>query len=157
MIGDGFQPRAAFRAIKLIFYALNTGLLLFFMVGIYLNGMQIPDFKQELDILTIVSLFLLAAIPVGYSISNRKFDAIDAGDSFSVKWEQFQSAMIIRWAMIEGAALFSLVGLIVLQDAKQLILFIICILVLSTNSVNREKATRWAKLNPEESKALGEG
>ena len=137
MIGDGFQPRAAFRAIKLIFYALNTGLLLFFMVGIYLNGMQIPDFKQELDTLTIVSLFLLAAIPVGYSISNRKFDAIDAGDSFSAKWEQFQSAMIIRWAMIEGAALFSLVGLIVLQDAKQLVLFIICILVLSTNSVNR--------------------
>ncbi len=157
MIGDGIQPKAAFKAIKIFFYALNTGLLLFFMVGIYLNGMQIPNFKQELDILTIVSLFLLAAIPVGYSISNRKFDAIDAGDSFSVKWEQFQSAMIIRWAMIEGAALFSLVGLIVLQDAKQLVLFIICILVLSTNSVNKEKATRLARLNSEESKALGEG
>jgi len=157
MIGNGFQPRAAFRAIKIIFYALNTGLLLFFMVGVYLNGMQIPNFKQELDILTIVSLFLLAAIPVGYLISNKKFDAIDAGDSFPAKWEQFQSAMIIRWAMIEGAALFSLVGLIVLQDAKQLVLFIICILALSMNSVNREKATRLAKLNPEESKALGEG
>ena len=157
MIGNGFQPRAAFRAIKIIFYALNTGLLLFFMVGVYLNGMQIPNFKQELDILTIVSLFLLAAIPVGYLISNKKFDAIDAGDSFPAKWEQFQSAMIIRWAMIEGAALFSLVGLIMLQDAKQLVLFIICILALSMNSVNREKATRLAKLNPEESKALGEG
>jgi hypothetical protein len=157
MIGDGFQPRAAFRALKIIFYALNTGLLLFFMVGIYLNDMQIPSFKQELDILTIVSLFLLAAIPVGYSLSNRKFDAIDAGESFSVKWEQFQTAMIIRWAMIEGAALFALVGLMVLQDAKQLVLFIICILALSMNSVNREKATRLAKLNPEESKALGEG
>ncbi len=157
MIGDHFQPRAAFRAIKIIFYALNTGLLLFFMVGIYLNEMQIPSIKQELDILTIVSLFLLAAIPAGYSISNRKFEAIDAGDSFSVKWEQFQTAMIIRWAMIEGAALFSLVGFIVLQDAKQLVIFIICILVLSMNSVNREKATRLAKLSPEESKALGDG
>jgi hypothetical protein len=157
MIGDRFQPRAAFRAIKIIFYALNTGLLLFFMVGIYLNEMQIPSIKQELDILTIVSLFLLAAIPAGYSISNRKFDAIDAGDSFSVKWEQFQTAMIIRWAMIEGAALFSLVGFIVLHDAKQLVLFIICILVLSMNSVTREKATRLAKLSQEESKALGDG
>jgi hypothetical protein len=156
MIGDGFQPRAAFRAIKIIFYALNTGLLLFFMAGIYLNGMQIPAFKQELDILTIVSLFLLAAIPVGYSISNKKFDAIDAGETFSVKWEQFQTAMIIRWAMIEGAAIFSLVGLIVLQDSKQLALFIICILALSSNSVTKEKATRLAKLNPDESKALGD-
>ena len=64
--------------------------------------------------------------------------------------------MIIRWAMIEGAALFSLVGLIVLQDSKQLVLFVICILVLSGNSVNREKATRLAKLNPDESRALGE-
>jgi len=47
-------------------------------------------------------------------------------------------------------------GLIVLQDAKQLVLFIICILALSMNSVTREKAIRLAKLNPEESKALGE-
>ena len=157
MIGDGFQPRAAFRAIKIIFYAMNTGLLLFFMVGVYLNGMQIPSFKQELDVLTIVSLFLLVSIPAGYSISNRKFDAIEAGDPFSAKWEQFQTAMIIRWAMIEGAALFSLVGLIVLQDAKQLVLFIVCIIVLSTNSVTKDKATRLAKLNPDESRTLGEG
>lgn len=157
MIRNGVQPRAAFRALKVIFYAMNTGLLLFFMVGVYLNNMQIPDFKQELDVLTIVSIFLLVSIPVGYSISNRRFDAIDPGDSFSVKWEQFQSAMIIRWAMIEGAALFALVGLIVLQDAKQLVLFLICILVLSMNSVTREKATRLAKLNPDESRALVEG
>jgi len=157
MIGEGFQPRAAFRALRVIFYALNTGLLLFFMVGIYLSGMQIPPFKEELDILTIVSIFLLVAIPAGYYLSNRKCDAIDAGEPFQIKWEQFQSAMIIRWAMIEGAALFSLVGLIALQDAKQLVIFIICILALSTNSVTREKATRLAKLNPEESKALGEG
>jgi hypothetical protein len=156
MIGEGFQPKAAFRAIRVIFYALNTGLLLFFMVGIYLNQMQIPPFRTELDILNVVSIFLLTSIPGGYIISNRKFDAIDAGDSFQAKWEQFQTGMIIRWAMIEGAALFYLVGLIVLQDAKQLVLFIICILALSMNSVTREKATRLAKLNPEESKALGD-
>ncbi len=157
MIGDGFQPRTAYRALRIIYYAMNTGLLLFFMVGVYLNGMKIPAFKPELDVLTIVSIFLLAAIPMGYSLSNRKFDAIDAGEPFNAKWEQFQTAMIIRWAMIEGAALFSLVGLIVLQDAKQLVLFVVCILVLSANSVNRDKATRLAKLNQEESRALGEG
>jgi len=157
MIVDGFQPKAAFRALKIIFYALNTGLLLFFMVSVYLNEMEIPAFKQELDILNIISVFLLASIPLGYYISNRRFDAIDAAESFQVKWEQFQAGMIIRWAMIEGPALFSLVGLIALQDAKQLVLFIICLLALSMNSVSREKATRLAKLNPEESRALGEG
>jgi hypothetical protein len=83
-------------------------------------------------------------------------EAIDAGDSFSKKFEQFQSAMIIRWAMIEGTALFSLVGLIILQDAKQLVLFVICILVLSSNTVTKEKVTRMAKLNSEEAKALGD-
>ena len=62
--------------------------------------------------------------------------------------------MIIRWAVIEGTALFSLVGLILLQDAKQLVLFVICILVLSMNTITKEKVTRSAKLNTEESKAL---
>jgi hypothetical protein len=64
--------------------------------------------------------------------------------------------MIVRWAMIEGPALFSLVGLIVLQDAKQLILFVVCILALSSNTVTREKVIRMARLNPEEAKALGD-
>ena len=154
MIGEKFQPKVAFRILKIIFYALNTGLLLFFIVSIYLNEMQIPPFKEGFDILTYVNVFLLAAIPAGYSISTRKMEAIDAGDSFSKKFEQFQTAMILRWAMIEGTALFSLVGLIVLQDAKQLVLFILCILVLSANTVTKEKVTRMAKLNSEESRAL---
>lgn len=154
MIGEKFQPKVAFRGLKIIFYALNTGLLLFFIVSIYLNGMQIPPFQDGFDILTYVNVFLLAAIPAGYSISTRKMEAIDPIDSFSRKFEQFQAAMIIRWAMIEGTALFSLVGLIVLQDAKQLVLFVICILVFSSNTITREKVTRMAKLNSEESRAL---
>ena len=156
MIGEKFQPKAAFRALKIIFYALNTGLLLFFLVGIYLNEMQIPAFKEGIDILTYVNVFLMASIPAAYTISSRRMEAIDAGETFSKKFEQFQAAMIIRWAMIEGTALFSLVGLIILQDAKQLVLFVICIRVLSSNTVTKEKVTRMAKLNSEESKALEE-
>lgn len=156
MIGEKFNPKAAYRALRLIFYALNTGLLLFFLVSIYLNGMQIPEFKEGVDILTYVNVILMISIPLGYSISSRRMEAIDPGDPFPRKFEQFQAAMIIRWAMIEAAALFSLVGLIVLEDAKQLILFVICILALSSNTVTRDKVTRMAKLNTEESKALEE-
>jgi F0F1-type ATP synthase membrane subunit c/vacuolar-type H+-ATPase subunit K len=154
MIGEKFQPKAAFRALRIIFYALNTGLLIFFIVAIYLSGMQLPPFQEEFDLLTFVNVVLLVAIPIGNSISSKRMEAIDAGDSFARKFEQLQAAMIIRWAMIEGIALFSLVGLIVLQDSKQLVLFVICILVLSSNTVTREKVTRMAKLNTEESRAL---
>ena len=156
MIGEKFQAKGAYRTLKLIFYSLNSGLLLFFIVGIYLNEMQIPAFKDGIDILTYVNVFLLASIPAGYTISSRRMEAIDAGDSFAKKFEQFQLAMIIRWAMIEGTALFSLVGFIVLQDAKQLVIFVICILVLSSNTVTKEKVTRMAKLNAEESRSLDE-
>ena len=156
MIGEKFQAKGAFRALKLIFYSLNSGLLIFFIVGIYLNDMQIPEFKEGFDILTYVNIFLMASIPAGYTLSSRKMEAIDAGETFAQKFMQFQAAMIIRWAMIEGTALFSLVGLIVLQDAKQLVLFVICILVLSSNTVTKEKVTRMAKLNSEEAKALGD-
>lgn len=154
MIGEKFQPKAAFRGLRIIFYALNTGLLLFFIVAIYLSGMQLPPFQEGFDILTFVNVVLLLAIPIGNSISSKRMEAIDAGDSFARKFEQFQAAMIIRWAINEGIALFSLVGLIVLQDSIQLVLFVICILVLSTNTVTKEKLTRMAKLNTEESRAL---
>ncbi len=154
MIGSKFQPRMAYRMLRVIFYSLNTGLLIFFMAGIYLNDMQIPGFSQEIDILTVVNILLLGAIPLGYTLSSRKMETIDPGEPFHEKFQQFQTAMIIRWAMIEGTALFSVVGLILLQDAKQLILFLVCIMVLSTNTITKEKVTRMAKLNAEESKAL---
>jgi hypothetical protein len=154
MLGPDFQPRAAYRTLRIIFLALNTGLLIFFMVGIYLNEMQIPAFKEQIDILTVVNIFLLAAIPVGYTLSNRRMEAINPKDPLPKKFEQFQAAMILRWAMIEGSALFSLVGFILLQDAKQIVLFILCILVLSLNTVSKEKVIRMAKLNAEEAKAL---
>lgn len=154
MVGHEFHPRQAFRAMKLIFYALNTGLLIFFFVGVFLNDMAIPPFREEVDILTIINVLMLGSIPAGYTISTRKMAGIDRGEPFARKFEQYQSAMIIRWAMIEGVALLSIVGLILLQDAKQLIIFIFCVLILSMNTVTREKVIRMAKLTPEEAKTL---
>ena len=58
MIGEKFQPKMAFRVLKIIFYALNTGLLLFFIAAIYLNEMEIPPFKEGFDIITYVNVFL---------------------------------------------------------------------------------------------------
>ena len=154
MNGQNLQPRQAYRLLRMIFYAMNTGLLVFFIVGIYLNDMSVPGFSQDVDILTIVNLLLLVSIPAGYTLSARKIAAIEKADPFSRKFEQYQTAMIIRWAMIEGVALLSIVGLIILQDAKQLIIFILCIVVLSMNSVTRDKVIRGAKLNAEEARAL---
>ncbi len=156
MLGQELQPRQAFRALKLIFYALNSGLLIFFFIGVYLNGMTIPGFSSEVDILTIVNVLMLGSIPLGYLISSRKLEVIKAGDPFFRKFGQYQTAMILRWAMIEGVALLSIVGLILLQDAKQLVLFILCVLLLSMNTVTKEKAIKMAKLNPEEARALDE-
>lgn len=154
MIERDSQPRHAFRALKLIFYALNTGLLVFFFVGIYLNGMTIPEFKAEVDVLTIVNVLMLGAIPAGYMVSSRKMASIEPGEPFARKMGQFQSAMIIRWAMIEGTAIFSIVGMILLNDAKQLVIFLLCIVVLSANAVTKDRVIRMAKLNKEEARML---
>jgi hypothetical protein len=151
---QGLHPKQSFRALKLIFYALNTGLLLFFFVGIFLNDMAIPEFKDDIDILTLVNIFLLGMIPLGYTLSSRKIAAIREVDPFVKKFEQYQVAMIIRWAMIEGVALLSIVGMILLEDAKQLVIFLVCILVLSVNTVSKDKVVKGAKLNPDEERAL---
>ncbi len=154
MVEKDFQPRMAFRMLKLIFYSLNAGLLIFFLVGIFLNEMEIPPFRSGIDMLTIANFLLMGSIPVGYAISNRRMEAINPKDRFSRKFEQYQTAMIIRWAMIEGTAFLSIVGLILLQDAKQLILFLICLLVLSSNTVTLDKVVRLARLNREEARQL---
>ncbi len=92
MIGSKFQPKVAYRMLRVIFYSLNTGLLIFFMASIYVNDMQIPEFSLEIDILTVVNILLLGAIPIGYLLSNRKMEAIDAGETFQEKFTSFSTS-----------------------------------------------------------------
>ncbi|MEZ5072592.1 MAG: hypothetical protein R2751_16920 [Bacteroidales bacterium] len=154
MMGPAFSPRQAFRVLRLIYLSMNTGLILFFFVVVNLNGWSIPGFRDEVDMLTFVNVLLLVCIPLGYYLSNRRMATIEAGSPFARKWEVYQTAMIIRWAMIEAVSLFSLVGLMLLDDAKHLVLFILCILVFSLNSVTKDRVIAGAKLNRDEARAL---
>ncbi len=135
---------------------MNTGLIVFLFLVVTIKEMQVPEFSNAADPITLVNVLLLALIPLGNWLSNKRMEAIDARDPFRRKFELFQLAMFIRWGIIEGVALFSLVGFMLLQDAKHLVLFLLCILAFAMASVSKERLINGAKLNAEEARALDE-
>ncbi len=119
--------KAQLKVIKIIHIALVTGLILaYFILG---NLSDLSQLKLPLvDSNNIVYLLIpIAAIVVGNLLFKSLISKIDPKLSFEEKFIPYQSASIVRWAIIEGAAF---VILIIKPEFIVFGLFLIAYLVL---------------------------
>jgi hypothetical protein len=104
--------KPSFKTIRLIHFALLAGQCLFVAVVLFLRNHVSPDSVAEINMFLIVALALSVS---GYFVGNLLFKqmvAVAAGkETFAQKLMVYQSALIIRYALIEGASLFSIVCL----------------------------------------------
>jgi hypothetical protein len=100
------------RITNAIYYALVTGLLLFFIVVIVLIQDQDPSSGKAIDnIFTIiVPVFGLMMMFLSRMIYNQMLSKIDAGNSLIRKISGYRTAKIVAWAMLESACFFALVA-----------------------------------------------
>lgn len=127
-----------------------AGVILFQLVTILMNQWKIPEFKEDLDLLNIVSILLLLIIPVGKMISDKRISAIDQNLDLASRFSLVQTSLIIRWATIEGPAFFSIVAFLLLQDGRQLVVFLVCLVAFILANPGMEKVSSYAKLSAEE-------
>ncbi len=146
--------KQSYRILQTIYLALITGVVLFQGVTIFMNDWQIPDFKQGLDPLNILSLLMLSLIPVGKIVADKSLNRIDPGAALAEKTAILQKALIIRWACIEGPTLFAIVAFMLLQDGKQLVVFLIGFAAFIMANPSKVKIAVMAKLNETEKKEL---
>lgn len=115
------------KVIKIIHIGLVTGLILaYFVLGNLSNFSQLklPIVKSD-DIIFL--LIPIAAIAIGNVLFKSLISKIDAKLSFEDKLIPYQTASIVRWAIIEGAAF---VILIIKPELVVFGLFLIAYLVL---------------------------
>mgnify|MGYP001222635472 CR=1 FL=1 len=146
------QPtlQASVKVLRIIFISLMTGCIMFFLVMMLQFDFQLPPFKPGFDILNIVSIFLLISIPIGGFVSNKKLEAIQPGLPATLKIAELQTALIIRWATIEAPALLSLVVFMVLEDSKQIIVFLVTILAFVLANPTKDRIAEWGRFSPGE-------
>ncbi|MFA6059956.1 MAG: hypothetical protein WC756_17245 [Taibaiella sp.] len=106
-------PKIYFKTVKILFLALVAGQIVFACVVLFLNQTQreriafiTPELHQTL--LWIAPAFAVAGIALGWVVFNTRLKALRLKDNMAEKLTGYQSAMIIRFAFMEGPSLLAL-------------------------------------------------
>lgn len=104
-----------FKQINILWLALLMGQLVFFaVVFFFINSTE----GESLDILrTIVPMLLLGALGGVYFISKKRSTDGAALETLQEKAEHYRATIVIRSALLEGANLMAIVGM--LSDSPQ--------------------------------------
>ena len=102
-----------FRTLSIMHIALIIGLVFFSLIVIYLiiSRQLTGDIGLAHIFLYIVSLFTLAGLFGSNLIYKNKIAKIKTNNDLMAKMTNYRSAMIIRWAFLEGPAFLSIVAI----------------------------------------------
>ena len=116
-----------FRVTYLIYFALAGGQLLILVMFLFLiSGVEIPDDNPIDNIFTfIVPLVGLTTMFASKILYTQNILRVKQTDTISEKLMKYRSFKIISWAILEGAALFSLVAFFLTANYLYVIVFIL--------------------------------
>ncbi|MHC1732668.1 MAG: hypothetical protein AB9888_11670 [Bacteroidales bacterium] len=151
---SNFDPKAFMQLIRVIYSAQIVSFLLFLLVALYISKNS-PTFEFNLeDPFTIIVLFTLIAIPVGYVYSNKIFKSYESKSTLKEKLPKFQLGLITRLAFIQGAGLFSIVCLLLSSNLYFLIFTAFALIVMILNYPTPDKIGETMDLTPTEIELL---
>ena len=125
MITNKLTPREYFKTMFVIWLALIGGQVFFGIITFYLNnnGSYDPQEKNLKDIFTyLVPVFAFYGVIAGSIIFKKRLSLSKSKTSLLQKLNDYRAALIIRYALLEGATFFSLVSYLMTGD--QLFLYI---------------------------------
>jgi divalent metal cation (Fe/Co/Zn/Cd) transporter len=110
---QSITPKIYFKTVNILFLALVAGQVVFACVLLFLNQTQrkkiefiTPDVHQAL--LWAAPAFAVAGLALSWIVFNAKLKALQHKDSIAEKLSGYQSAMIIRFALMEAPSLLAL-------------------------------------------------
>ena len=114
------------KAINYIYYALTSGLILFFIITIYLmeNVSYIRSDGLDKYLNFIIPLFGLLMMFLSRYIYNKMVIGLGADADVLRNVVQYRNAKIISWAFIEGASFLALVAAILTLNYLYIAIFI---------------------------------
>lgn len=104
-------PATYLRTCAIIHLALTIGQVLFAIVAIFQSKKIMINVRNIHDpLLYLVPLFAVSGSVLGNVLYKSKVNSIPKTDSLKGKLTAYQSAMIIRFALLEGPSLFGIVA-----------------------------------------------
>ncbi len=144
----------SFTQIAIIQAAMITGIMMITIVMIMLNEMQPVHFSEGHELtfyfLLATMFFTFMAILGGKMIFNKFLHGAKSENELSLKMKRYVTAIIVRFAIMETAAIFSAVAIFLTGSHYFLILIAIVLFFFIFEKPSKEKVAMDLNLSPEE-------
>ncbi len=146
--------KGVFKTLQIIYSAFMFGIIVFLLVVLYQVNKLYFLINMD-DIFTIiVPLMTLSGIVVSFILNNNFKKMLLPEDTLQVKLTKFQSASIIKGALLEGPALIAIVATFVSGNYFFLLFSIVLLLVMYLQFPSKQKFAQLAQLSFEEKSKL---
>ena len=124
---ESHQIKNQFNSIKIIYYALVSGLIVFSAVTLFVIQSRIEEQASNLDsiFIVVVPIFGLVMMFVSYKLYNQMIINLSRDSDLSQKIEYYRKAKIVSWALVEAGCLFALVATILTVNYLYIAVFIL--------------------------------
>ncbi len=124
-----------------VWAAMLIGQVLFLTITVYLvkyGGMNIaqPDLNEIL--LYIVPLMAISCVFISFYIFKQRVIALKDKPDLNTKFIDYRSALIVRWALVEGPSFFAIVSYLLTRNYILLCIAIILIMLHTSNAQSIE-------------------
>ena len=151
------QPFSAyFKAMKILFTALFTGQVFFAVIAYVLQ--KSGSFSGSPSLLQVfmyaAPAFNIMGIIVAHLIFKRRAAAIDIQQPLRMKLDEYRALCILRWAIIEGPTIFTIIAFLLTGAQVFLALTVFMLLVFLSLLPSRERLKKELALSSEEANII---
>lgn len=151
MITNDLNPKQFLKMTRFIFFALTSGLVIFFLIVLYLVDNKY-FLMADLSYLLIIIQIILSCISLttGYLVTRMTLSKIDPNDNLKVKLPKYQFVHIIRMATCQGVGLMAVVCFLLTSNSVFLIFLTVALLIMILYFPTPEKIGREINLSQSE-------
>lgn len=125
---------------QLIFFALLAGVVMFLGITLFLHADKLVFDPSDIHVFMYVLLGLIVMeLPLLFILPKPMYAAARKAETFDKQWTQYQTACLVRWALLEGICLFAVVCLFITQNLVFLIPFAVVFAGLLALHPSRQK------------------
>jgi hypothetical protein len=148
------QASSLYKQIKLLYFAILAGLLIFMVVAwlfVQQNGpVSVLSPSIENSMQSFLVILILAGIPVSYIFHSKKTAHIDPELSLAEKLGHYRRSLFIKFATLESLSLISLLAYITSSNRSYILFYMILMIVFAMNYPGKSKVAQELNLNQDE-------
>ena len=147
--------QATLKGLQVVIFSIIAAPAFFAVIVYFLNkDLQVEQSDLTDTLKRVLPILIVAGIALSYFMEKKWKSKIEALRVGKEKMQAFTSMTIIKYACLEGPALFSVVCSMLTHDKMYLVVTMALIIVMVMQFPKKEKVRELLKLNPAEEKQI---